>query len=53
MPGRTYTIEVRVNLINDTWSPLHSGLVGNGNPIAIPVTGGPDWACYRLGVAQL
>jgi len=53
VPGRTYTIEVRVNLKTDTWSPLHSGLVGNGNPIAIPVTGGPERACYRLGVARL
>jgi hypothetical protein len=53
VPGRTYTIEVRVNLKDETWSPVHSGLVGNGNPIAIPVTGGPDRACYRLGVARL
>ena len=53
VPGRTYTIEVRVNLINDTWSAVHSGLLGDGNPIAIPVTGGPDRACYRLGVARL
>jgi hypothetical protein len=53
VPGRTYTIEVRINLINDTWSAVHSGLLGDGNPIAIPVTGGPDRACYRLGVARL
>lgn len=53
VPGRRYKIEGRTNLKDGTWVALHSGLVGNGGVISIPVTSETSCMCFRLGVALL
>ncbi len=53
VPGRRYKIEGRTNLKDGAWVALHSGLVGNGGVISLPVTSETSCMCYRLGVALL